>query len=59
MVHVAGKRRHSRGLDIEVEAQEAVWSDDEGDPPLPSIQQRVSGRIRKRPRHGDDQFIEY
>jgi hypothetical protein len=57
--NAGGKKRPYRCLDIEVEAEEEIQSDDEWDPPLPNIQQRVSGRIRKRPRYGDGEFIEF
>lgn len=55
----AGKRRKSTASESEIEPQQATVSDDEAANPLPDIQQRVSRRIRKRPRRDDDQFIEY
>lgn len=42
-----------------VEAQGGMESDDEANLPLLDTQTRVLGRIRKRLRCDDDQFIEY
>lgn len=54
---VGEKRQQSRVSDT-VGAQGGMESD-EANFPLPDTQTRVSGRIRKRPRCDDDQFIEY
>ena len=55
---VGEKRQQSRVSDT-VEAQGGIGSDNELELPLPDTQTRVSGRIRRRPRCHDDQFIEY
>ncbi|KAL4972355.1 hypothetical protein BDW66DRAFT_144354 [Aspergillus desertorum] len=57
--HGTGGKRRYRDSYLEVEAEEVFQSDNEENPPLPNIQQRVSGRIRKRPRYRDGEFIEY
>lgn len=55
----AGKRRASVISDASAEAQEATPSDDEAEIPLPENQPRVSGRVKKKARRDDDQFVEY